>query len=143
MDDAYLDVAGLRIPRAELQYRASRSGGPGGQHVNTSSTRIEVVWDIATSPSIDDTRRARLLRALATRLDSEGRLRLVSGATRSQLQNREAVTARLVEVVEQALHVPKPRRRTKPSRAAKAARLAAKRKRSGLKESRRPVRGDD
>lgn len=143
MDDAYLEVAGLRIPRSELLYRASRSGGPGGQHVNTSSTRIEVVWDIAASPSIDDSSRARLLRALATRLDREGRLRLVSGATRSQLQNRETVTARLAAVVEKALHVPKPRRRTKPSRAAKAARLEAKRKRSGLKESRRPVRGDD
>ncbi|HEU5050626.1 MAG TPA: alternative ribosome rescue aminoacyl-tRNA hydrolase ArfB [Gemmatimonadales bacterium] len=143
MDDAYLEVAGLRIPRSELLYRASRSGGPGGQHVNTSSTRIEVVWDIAASPSIDDSSRARLLRALATRLDREGRLRLVSGATRSQLQNRETVTARLAAVVEKALHVPTPRRRTKPSRAAKAARLEAKRKRSGLKESRRPVRGDD
>ena len=144
MDDGLLEIdSSLTIPLAELTYRASRSGGPGGQHVNTSSTRIEVVWDIATSPSLDDTQRARLLDQLATRLDKEGKLRLVSGATRSQLQNRVDVTARLARVVAGALHVPRPRKRTKPSRAAKAARLEAKRKRAGLKASRRRVERDD
>ena len=127
----------LRIPRAELEYRASRSGGPGGQHVNTSSTRIEVWWDVAGSAALDEAQRERLLARLATRLDGAGRLRLVSGATRSQLKNRAEVTERLAEVVARALHVPRPRKKTKPSRAAKAARLEAKRRRSSLKESRR------
>jgi ribosome-associated protein len=144
MDEGLLEITpALGIPLAELTYRASRSGGPGGQHVNTSSTRIEVVWDIVASPSLDDAQRARLLEQLAPRLDKEGHLRLVSGATRSQLQNRMDVTERLARVVAEALHVPRPRKRTKPSRAAKAARLDAKRKRGGLKASRRRVdRGD-
>jgi ribosome-associated protein len=127
----------VSLPLSELEYRASRSGGPGGQHVNTSSTRIEVVWDIAASPSLDEAQRARLLTRLATRLDSTGRLRLVSSGSRSQLQNREEVTERLRAMVAAALAVPKPRKRTKPSRAAKARRLEAKRRRSDLKRTRR------
>jgi ribosome-associated protein len=133
----------LRIPRTELEYRASRSGGPGGQHVNTSSTRIEVWWDVAGSAALDEAQRERLLARLATRLDGAGRLRLVSGATRSQLKNRAEVTERLAEVVARALHVPRPRKKTKPSRAAKAARLEAKRRRSSLKESRRRAPRDE
>lgn len=144
MDDGLLEITpALSLPLAELTYRASRSGGPGGQHVNTSSTRIEVVWDIAASPSLDEAQRARLLERLASRLDKEGKLRLVSGGTRSQLQNRMDVTERLAKVVAEGLHVPRPRKRTKPSRAAKAARLDAKRKRAGLKASRRPVDRDE
>ena len=144
MDDGLLEIdATLSIPLTELTYRASRSGGPGGQHVNTSSTRIEVVWDVGSSPSLDDAQRARLLERLATRLDKEGRLRLVSGGTRSQLQNRMDVTERLARVVADALHVPRPRKRTRPSRASKAARLDAKRKRAGIKASRRRVDRDD
>jgi ribosome-associated protein len=140
MDDGLLEVdSTLSIPLTELTYRASRSGGPGGQHVNTSSTRIEVVWDVAASPSLDEAQRARLLERLATRLDKEGRLRLVSGGTRSQLQNRMDVTERLARLVADGLHVPRPRKRTRPSRAAKAARLDAKRKRAGIKASRRRV----
>ena len=127
----------VSLPLSELEYRASRSGGPGGQHVNTSSTRIEVVWDIAASPSLDEAQRARLLARLATRLNSTGRLRLVSSGSRSQLQNREEVTERLRTMVAAALAVPKPRKRTKPSRAAKARRLEAKRRRSDLKRTRR------
>jgi ribosome-associated protein len=127
----------VSLPLSELEYRASRSGGPGGQHVNTSSTRIEVVWDIAASPSLDEAQRARLLARLATRLDSTGRLRLVSSGSRSQLQNREEVTERLRTMVAAALAVPKPRKRTKPSRATKARRLEAKRRRSDLKRTRR------
>lgn len=132
----------VSLPLAELEYRASRSGGPGGQHVNTSSTRIEVVWDIAASPSLDAAQRARLLARLATRVDSAGRLRLVSSGSRSQLQNREEVTERLRTMVAAALAVPKPRKRTKPSRAAKARRLEEKRRRSGIKRTRRS-RPDD
>jgi len=138
-DSSYLEVTpSLRIPTAELDYRASRSGGPGGQHVNTSSTRVEVWWDVAGAPSLSDEQRALLLEKLATRLDSSGRLRLVSGASRSQLRNREDVTSRLRSVVAEALKVRKKRKATRPSKAAKAARVEAKRRRGSIKRERRP-----
>jgi ribosome-associated protein len=130
-------TATLRIPLSELTYRASRSSGPGGQHVNTSSTRIEVVWDIAASAAVTEEERARLLARLATRLDSAGRLRLVSGETRSQLRNRESVTERLRTVVASALALPKRRKPTRVPASVKAARLEAKRRRSDLKRARR------
>jgi ribosome-associated protein len=137
-DDEPLEIGpDLRLPRAELEYRASRSGGPGGQHVNTSSTRVEVWWNVAASPTLSEDERTRLLAALSGRLDGEGRLRLVSSTSRSQLRNREDVTERLRDVVARALVVPKRRKPTKPTRAAKAARLDAKRKRSAIKRDRR------
>jgi ribosome-associated protein len=111
--------------------------------VNTSSTRVEVWWDVAGSPTLSEEQRARLLARLAARLDGAGRLRVVASASRSQLRNREAATERLREVVAGALREPKPRRRTKPSHAAKAARLQAKRRRSETKQRRRPPREDD
>lgn len=144
MPDDPLEISpSLRLPSGELEYRASRSGGPGGQHVNTSSTRVEVWWDIAGSPSLTEAQRARLLTRLASRLDAAGRLRLVSSGSRSQLRNREDVTARLAAIVAEALVVPKRRKATKPSRAAKAARLEAKRRRSATKRERRRPPGDD
>jgi ribosome-associated protein len=133
----------LRLPLAELDYRASRSGGPGGQHVNTSSTRIEVWWDIAASPALTEAQRQRLLSRLASRLDGSGRLRLVSSGSRSQLRNREEVTERLREIVASALVVPKTRKRTRPSRAAKAARLESKRRRSATKRDRRAPKAEE
>jgi ribosome-associated protein len=133
----------LRLPLAELDYRASRSGGPGGQHVNTSSTRIEVWWDIAASPALTEAQRQRLLSRLASRLDGSGRLRLVSSGSRSQLRNREEVTERLREIVAGALVVQKTRKRTRPSRAAKAARLESKRRRSATKRDRRAPKGEE
>ena len=144
-DPSYLDVTPtLRIPLAELEYRASRSGGPGGQHVNTSSTRIEVWWDVAGAPSLSDEQRALLLERLATRLDSSGRLRLVSGGSRSQLRNREDVTSRLCDVLAEALKLRKKRKPTRPTKAAKAARLEGKRRRASIKrERRRPEAHDE
>jgi ribosome-associated protein len=127
----------LSIPLSELDYQASRSGGPGGQHVNTSSTRVEVRWDVAGSPSLTPEQRDQLLERLRPRLDSTGALRLVSSSTRSQLRNRDDVTERLREVVAAALAVRKRRKPTKPSRAAKAARLEAKRRRAVTKQRRR------
>jgi ribosome-associated protein len=144
MSDGFLDVTpAVQIPLRELEYRASRSSGPGGQHVNTSSTRIEVVWDVAASAALGDAERARLLARLGRRLDSAGRLRLVSGEFRSQLRNREAVTERLRTVVAAALAVPKRRKRTRPPAAAKAARLEAKRRRSAIKRTRRARPDED
>jgi ribosome-associated protein len=137
-DDNLLEIAPeLRLPRGELEYHASRSGGPGGQHVNTSSTRIELWWNVAASPSLTLEQRERLLRRLSPRLDSSGHLRLVSSASRSQLRNREDVTERFRLMVAAALVLPKKRKRTAPSRASKAARLAAKRRRSEIKSRRR------
>jgi ribosome-associated protein len=141
MADNVLEISpDLSIPLGELDYQASRSGGPGGQHVNTSSTRIEVWWDVAQSPSLSEEQRAQLLERLRSRLDSSGRLRLVSSASRSQLRNREDVTERLRSVVASALAVRKKRKPTRPSRAAKAARLEAKRRRALTKERRQSVR---
>jgi ribosome-associated protein len=136
-DDRLAIAPGLDLPLAELEYRASRSGGPGGQHVNTSSTRVEVWWDVAHSPTLSDEQRARLLQRLASRLDGDGGLRLVSSSTRSQLRNREEVTERLARMVAEALVIPKRRKPTRPGRAAKAARVEAKRRRGAVKRERR------
>jgi ribosome-associated protein len=129
----------LSIPLAELTYHATRSGGPGGQHVNTSSTRMEVEYDVANSPSLSDAQRARLLEKLATRISDAGVLRLGSSAQRSQHQNREDVTARLATILADALKEQKARRRTRMPRAAKEARLKSKKKRAETKRRRGPV----
>lgn len=133
----------LSIPLSELEYRATRSGGPGGQHVNTSATRIEVVWDVAASQALSDEQRARLLARLSSRLDSEGKLRLVASDRRSQLQNRESATERLRAIVARALVVPKKRRKSAVPRAEKKRRLEAKRRRAEIKARRRPIKGDE
>ena len=128
----------LAIPRTELVYRASRAGGAGGQHVNTSSTRIELLWNVRTSLALDESQRARVEVKLASRLDGEGWLRVVASARRSQGQNREAAEERLLELIRGALVVPKRRKATKPSRGAKEARLNEKKKRGDTKRQRRP-----
>lgn len=140
--DALVVGPELTIPRAELETRATRAGGPGGQHVNTSSTRVEVRWNVRTSTAVDEERRARLLERLATRLDGEGWLRVVASDSRSQRQNRDRAEARLADVVRRALVVPKRRRPTKPSRAARQARLEAKKQQSAKKQNRR-WKGDE
>src|SRR5919107_1385064 len=94
-DDNTLEISPeLRVPLAELDYRASRSGGPGGQHVNTSSTRVEVWWDVAGSRSLTPEQRELLRHRLGPRLDSAGRLRLVSSGSRRPLRNKEEATER-------------------------------------------------
>ena len=125
------------IPRDELVVRASRAGGAGGQHVNTSSTRIELVWNVQASRALTDDQRERVLQKLSSRLDGDHNLRVVASDRRSQRQNRESAEVRLAELVRQALVVPKKRRPTKPSRAAKQARLESKRKLSEKKRERR------
>jgi ribosome-associated protein len=136
--EGVLEVSeGLAIPRWELEVRATRAGGAGGQHVNTSSTRIELLWNVARSTVLDEERRARVTARLATRIDGEGWLRVVSSARRSQQQNREAAEARLAELVRGALIVQKRRRPTRPTRASKEERIRDKRKRSETKRMRR------
>lgn len=127
----------LEIPRTELEYRASRAGGAGGQHVNTSSTRIELLWNVRTTGALPEELRARVVAKLASRIDGNGLIRVVSSARRSQGQNREAAEERLVALVSAALVVPKRRRATKPSRGQKEARLEDKKKRGDTKRQRR------
>jgi ribosome-associated protein len=132
-----LITPGLSIAESELSYHATRSGGPGGQHVNTSSTRVELWWNPATSASLSENQRALLIQRLAARLDSEGWIRLVSAGSRSQLQNRKEVTERLRRLLAQAMAVPRKRKKTRPPRAAKERRLATKKRTSAKKELRR------
>jgi ribosome-associated protein len=127
----------LAIPRAELGVRATRASGAGGQHVNKTSTRVEITWNVASSQVLSDDDRARLIMRLASRLSEDGELRVVASDTRSQLQNRELAETRLADMVRRALIVPKPRKKTRPSRAAKQARLDDKRRISEKKRVRR------
>lgn len=129
--------ADVAIPRSELVFRATRSGGPGGQHVNTSSTRIELLWSVTATSALDEAARQRVTSRLGSRMDAEGNLRVVASEHRSQLRNRETAEERLVELVRSALLVPKVRKKTKPSRAAKARRLDEKKKKSRKKADRR------
>ncbi len=128
----------MAIPRAELVYKATRGGGPGGQHVNTSSTRIELLWNVRATTAVDAEARARIEDRLATRIDGEGWIRLVSSARRSQEQNREAAEERLIALVTRALVVQKRRKPTRPSRGQKEARIQEKKKRGETKKQRRP-----
>ena len=124
--------------------RFTRSGGPGGQHVNTSSTRAELVFDVANSPTLTASERERALRRLRTRLDGEGRLRVVAQDERSQLRNRELAIRRFAELMRTALAPPAPPRRpTRPSRAKMAQRVAAKRRAGEVKRLRRDPPPDD
>jgi len=141
-DDSLPINSTVAIPRAELAVRATRAGGPGGQHVNTSSTRVEITWNIRQSAAVTDVQRARLVQALSSRLDGEGFIRVVASDTRSQRQNRDLAEQRLAEAVRRALVVPRKRRATKPTRASVERRLEGK-KRSGAKKRERRARGDD
>lgn len=131
------------VPDAELEFRASRAGGPGGQHVNKASTRIEVLWNVARSPSLDEIRRHRILQRLAARIDTAGVLRVVAAERRSQLQNRLAAAERLQVLVDRALHEPKARKPTKVPRAVKERRLAGKQRRGHVKKLRGRPREED
>jgi ribosome-associated protein len=135
-----LEIGASRpLPPSELEFRATRSGGPGGQHVNTSSTRVELVFDLAGSPTLTDAERTRATRRLRTRLDSEGRLRVVAQDERSQHRNRQLATERFCALMRDALAPPPPPRRpTRPTRAATEDRLEGKRRDAARKRMRRP-----
>ena len=142
-EDGLLEITpALRLPVRELSFRATPAGGPGGQHANRSSTRIELWWDVAGSPTLTDTQRALITGRLGRRLDASGHLRLVSAERRSQSQNRDAALERLATLVRGALEVAPPRRRTRPTRASVEKRLAAKRLRAARKRDRRSDRED-
>ena len=130
-EDGLRVTPSLLIPTAELQWRFSASGGPGGQHANTANTRAEVVWDIANSPSLNDSQRSRLLAKLGDEL------RVVATDERSQLRNRTLAATRLAQRVREAMHVPRARRATRPTKGSVQRRLGAKARNSEVKSQRR------
>ena len=132
----------LVIPPNELEERFSTSSGPGGQHANKASTRAELTWNIESSTVLGPRQRERLRSRLASRLDSNGVLRVASEKHRSQLRNREEVRNRLAELVDRALQVERSRVKTKPTRAGKERRLQQKRRRSEIKRTRRMTNDD-
>jgi ribosome-associated protein len=136
MSDGVRVNARLVIPMDELEFRASRSSGPGGQGVNTTSSRIELRWDVASSRAPDPAQRALLLERLGHRLTDDGVLILHGSEHRSQHRNRDAVIARLRAIVGEAVVPPTPRRPTRPTRASIARRLDDKRARSRTKDLR-------
>lgn len=132
----------LVIPASELRERFSRSSGPGGQHVNTTDSRVELLFDLANSPSVPESLRTRMLDRLATRL-VDGVLTIAASEHRAQLQNRAAARERLVALLRDAAAPPPPvRRATKPSRGAKERRIAAKKRRGITKRNRRAFPDD-
>ncbi|MFI2231784.1 alternative ribosome rescue aminoacyl-tRNA hydrolase ArfB [Nocardia rhamnosiphila] len=132
----------LVIPAAELRERFSRSSGPGGQHVNTTDSRVELLFDLANSPSVPESLRTRMLDRLATRL-VDGVLTIAASEHRAQLQNRAAARERLAALLRDAAAPPPPvRRATKPSRGAKERRIAAKKRRGITKRNRRAFPDD-
>ena len=133
---------GVVIPEAELHWRFSKAGGPGGQGVNTTDSRVQVTFDIARSTSIPESLKARALRRLRSRLH-EGRLTITAMGSRSQWQNRRAARIRLVDVLREAMASPPPRRRpTRPSRGAVERRISDKKARGQMKRLRQAGTGE-
>lgn len=128
--------ADLSIPEKELEFSFSSSSGPGGQHVNRSATKVTLRFDVASSPSLSDSERERILARLAARLDKDGMLQLQVQDSRSQLKNRAVAVERLQDLLSEALKTRKVRRESRPSRAAVEKRLAAKKQRAALKRER-------
>ncbi|MGB7861197.1 MAG: alternative ribosome rescue aminoacyl-tRNA hydrolase ArfB [Acidimicrobiia bacterium] len=134
MDDLELD--GFTIPAAELDESFDTSGGPGGQHANRNETAVRLRFDIKSS-SLPDSIKATLISRLGDRIE------VISSDHRSQLRNRESARERLASKLEDALVQPKPRKRTKPTRASKERRIAGKKARSSKKQNRRPPAIED
>ena len=127
----------LTIPASELGWRFSRSSGPGGQHVNTSDSRVELSWNVAESAVLSDGQRLRLISRLGQRL-IDGVITVSASERRSQLRNRETALAKLSALVAEGLAPDAARRRaTKPTRASNRRRLAAKEQRAATKQQRR------
>ncbi len=126
----------ISIPEDELVFKASRSGGPGGQNVNKVNTRVTVFFDVTNCQSLSDAQKRRILTRLATRTDKNGVLRVVSQKHRTQKANRRAAVERLQQLLADALKTRPVRRKTKVPYAAKQRRLGEKRRRSLLKRQR-------
>jgi ribosome-associated protein len=137
MDDAIRVAEGTEIPLDEIELRASRSSGPGGQHANVTASRIEAVFEVDASKALSESQKNLLRRKLGDRVSA------VAQDARSQARNRELALERLREKLVEGLRRPKPRRATRPSRAAREKRLDQKRKQSQRKAQRRPPASDD
>ena len=135
-------IDGLSIDEDEIEIRHARASGPGGQHVNKTSTAIELRFDVRGSPSLPDAVRERLERLAGTRLTQDGVLVLFAQEHRSQELNRQAAIGRLVALIRRATETPKPRKATKPTYASKLRRLQGKASRSGVKAMRAKPRFD-
>jgi ribosome-associated protein len=133
----------IAIEDDEIAERFVRASGPGGQHVNKTSTAVELRFDAANSPSLPDGVKARLVKLAGSRMTLEGVIVLFAQGARSQEMNRQEARDRLVELIRKATEVPKPRRKTKPTYSSKLKRLEGKSRRSGIKAARSNVRGDD
>ncbi|MGD2205898.1 MAG: alternative ribosome rescue aminoacyl-tRNA hydrolase ArfB [Anaerolineae bacterium] len=141
MDDGILKInSQISIPQSELGFRFSRSGGPGGQHAQKSATRVELLFDVANSPSLSEAQRARVQKRLSSYVDSAGVLHLVSQSERSQYRNRQEVVERFADLMRRALRRRKRRKRTKPTAASRERRLRKKKRRSQIKKWRKDVR---
>jgi ribosome-associated protein len=144
VDDDILQIDDkLAIPADELSFRFSRSSGPGGQHVQKSSTRVELLFDVANSPSLTERQRARVLERLAGYIDSAGVLRLAAQSERSQRRNREEVVDRFQALMRGAMRRRKRRRPTRPTAASRERRLRRKRERSEIKRGRGRVEAEE
>ena len=126
----------LSIPDEEVSFVTSRSGGPGGQNVNKLETRVTLRFDLAGSASLSEEQKARLRERLATRITKAGILQVTAQRHRTQAANREAAVERFAELLRESLREEAPRKKTRPSRAAKARRLEAKRRHSQRKRER-------
>ena len=133
----------ITIPGSELSFTASRAGGPGGQHVNKTSTRVTLQWDVSGTDALDATQRARVMERLAGRIGKDGVLRVAAEDERSQHRNRQVARSRLAALVEQALHVPRKRIPTRPSRASQKRRVEQKKRRGAIKKLRSGPPGDE
>ena len=127
----------LVIPDSELDVKASRASGAGGQHVNKTSSRIEISWNIRDSRVLTEEQRATLKERLASRISTDGAIRIVASEMRSQRQNRERAEARLADVIRRAIAPRKKRKPTRRPRSADEARLASKKLQSKKKRDRR------
>lgn len=123
--------------RNELTFKATRSSGPGGQHVNKTSTRIELYWSLHDSQAFSEDQKVRLREKLHNRLTKDDILILASGQTRSQFKNKEQVIKRFFELMKEALTPPKKRKKSKPTYASKVKRLQSKKQHAEKKASRK------
>jgi ribosome-associated protein len=131
MDERLAVARGIAIPMSEIELRASRSSGPGGQHANVTASRVEAVFDVSASTTLTEEQRRLLLARHGSRVSA------VAQDARGQARNRRLALERLREKLAAALEEPRPRRPTRPGRAAKARRLEAKRRQAERKRARR------